>query len=51
MVDSMQTDVPPGPGRTTGTATDAAEIAPVLADRRYRAVCIGPDVPLDLAST
>ena len=47
MGDSMQTDV--HGWSNTGQATDAAEIAQVLADRRYHAVCIGPDVPLDLA--
>ncbi len=32
-----------------GHVTDAAEIAQTIADRRYDAVCIGPDVPLDHA--
>ncbi len=44
---SVQTDV--HCWSSVGQATDAAEIARVLADRGFPAVCIGPDVPVDLA--
>jgi pilus assembly protein CpaE len=47
MGDSVQTDV--HSWSSTGQPMDGAEIAHVLAGRRYHAVCIGPDVPLDLA--